>query len=103
MEEYKIIYKILRALEKEYKGENTDKAYTAGALEINEVYWGNLIQSLLKSGYIEGVRVTKNVFDETLLDCRHIKITLDGLDYLRNNNKMRQIAKFVLGHIVVMV
>lgn len=96
----KIIYQILKALDKslDFEELNPD-CISADRLNVSYERWEQLLIMLYESGYIDGLIVTKG-----FADCKpHItkpiqpRITLKGLEYLENNSTMAKIEKAVKG------
>lgn len=91
MDNFKIMYKILRELEKNM-GDEKFSLYSISAEHLKIPYnqWEQLLIMMLDDGYIRGIVVDKTLDDKF----RHIvepifpEITIKGLDYLSNNNQM---------------
>ena len=100
MDNFSIIYKILKALEKAMDYEVFDTSLIAPErLGITRERWEKLLIMLSKEGYIEGI-----VYDQVLADysphiCEpiHPVITLKGLEYLAENNLMKKAANVIKG------
>lgn len=95
---FKIIYKILRTLEKAMDMSEFDISqisYTQ--LEISKERWAKYIEMMADAEYIKGVRVYQNLLGETLVDDLGIKITLKGLEYLCENTIMQRMYKTAKG------
>lgn len=96
MNNFKIIYKILKYLEKAMDFAETEtEPITFAALHISEERWVNIMTMLLENGYISGVQQIKrytrsNVVINTF---ENIKITLKGLEYLSENSMMKKRQK----------
>lgn len=91
MDDFKIIYKILKELEKNMGNENFSVcSISAKQLKISYEKWEQLLIMLSDSGYINGIVTTRNLEDKF----RHIaepifpSITLKGLEYLAENSFM---------------
>ena len=83
---FKCIYKILRALEKamdypEFELSQIDY----NKLEISKERWARYLEMMADIGYIKGIRVYKDITGETVVDNDDIRITLKGLEYLTEN------------------
>lgn len=91
MDNFKVIYKILRTLEKNMGNEDFEiKAISAEMLKISYERWEQLLIMLYDAGYINGIVVGQAVEDKF----RHVvepinpSITLKGLEYLSENSFM---------------
>ena len=89
MDNFKIIYKILRELEKNMGNEDFDiSCISAEKLKISFERWEQLLILIQDEGYIKGL-VLSTELSQTY---RHIaepvkpQITLKGLEYLANNS-----------------
>lgn len=98
MDNFKIIYKILRELEKNMGNENFSvETISAQKLKISFEKWEQLLILMQDEGYIKGLVLSKDL--ESLY--RHItepikpQITMRGLEYLANNSTLAK-AKEVL-------
>nr|DAG66071.1 MAG TPA: YjcQ protein [Caudoviricetes sp.] len=95
---FKCIYKILRALEKamdypEFELSQIDY----NKLEISKERWARYLEMMADIGYIKGIRVYKDITGETVVDNDDIRITLKGLEYLTENSIMQRIYKTTKG------
>ena len=95
---FKCIYKILRALEKamdypEFELSQIDY----NKLEISKERWARHLEMMADIGYIKGIRVYKDITGETVVDNDDIRITLKGLEYLTENSIMQRIYKATKG------
>ena len=93
MGDFKIIYKILRMLDK-HKGDETFEygSISAQSMKINYEEWEQIVIELQINGYIRGI-----VYNQTMSDkFPHIvepirpQITLKGMEYLEENGMMAQ-------------
>lgn len=100
MDNFAVIYKILKALEKAMDFDEFDIAVIAPErLGITYLRWEKIMIMLAASGYIEGV-----LYDQCLSDYgpkleKPItpRITLKGLEYLEENSLMKKAANIVKG------
>lgn len=100
MDNFSIIYKILKALEKAMDYDEFDtKTISHERFGIPYQRWEKILIMMVRSGYIEGV-----IFDQTLGDYSpHIVepiqpvITLKGLEYLSENTLMKKAANIAKG------
>lgn len=98
MDNFTAVYKILSALEKAMDLPKFDiNDIGADALGVSKERWARYIEMMADVGYIKGVTVKMNVFDETVIDARNIRITLKGLEYLQENSIMRKIYNAAKG------
>jgi hypothetical protein len=102
MNDLKIIYKILKALERGMGDEDFDvRSIGCEAMGIAEAKWEQLLILMAESGYIDGVAYSQSLNDKF----PHIgypitpRITLKGLEYLNSNIGMQK-AKNALNGIV---
>ena len=102
MEDFRIIYTILRILQKAMDLEEFDsEELSAKALGLTVPKWSRLMAMLLKEGYISGGQ-TWNA-----MDCGYPKValkrpelTMKGLEYLEENRLMKKgagLAKGIIG------
>lgn len=97
MDNFKIIYKILKVFEKNLDVEEPDwEDLTPKKLNISEVLWQNLIQMLIKAGYIDGIKITSTATGTYLMPINP-QITLQGLQYLEENSMMRKAYRLAKG------
>lgn len=100
MDNFKIIYKILKFLEMSLDYEMTDvDAISYQRLGITKERWEQLLIMLQDSEYITGIAVTQSLGDNK----RHIAepitpvITLKGLEYLTENTLLKRAAALLKG------
>lgn len=99
MNDFRIIYRILRILQKSMDCEEFDAAaLSAESLGLSVPKWSRLMAMLINEGYISGAQ-TWNA-----LDCSYPKvalarpeITLKGLEYLEENSLMKKAANLAKG------
>lgn len=97
---FKIIYIILSTLEKAMDKEFFDvDRLSAANLDITEPKRKAILAMLLKSGYIEGFKMTRHIGDPTpnIEGLEGIRITLKGLEYLEENSLMQKAARLAKG------
>lgn len=98
MDNFKAIYRILSELEKSMDYPECDiSRIDHEQLGISKERWNRLIKMMCDSGYIQGVTIKKNIYDEMLVDCKNIEITLKGLEYLQENSMMKKAYKTIKG------
>lgn len=91
MDNFKIIYKILRELDKNMGNENFSvKSISPEHLEIPFNRWEQLLILMQDEGYIKGLVLTANLEDSFRHIAEPIKpsITIKGLEYLAENSFM---------------
>ena len=99
MEDFRIIYKILRILQKAMDLEEFDsEELSAEALGLTVPKWSRLMAMLLKEGYISGGQTWNT------MDCGYPKValtrpelTMIGLEYLEENGLMKKAAGLAKG------
>ena len=99
MEDFRIIYKILRILQKAMDLEEFDsEELSAEALGLTVPKWNRLMAMLLKEGYISGGQTWNT------MDCGYPKValtrpelTMKGLEYLEENGLMKKAAGLAKG------
>lgn len=97
MDNFSIIYKILKALEKAMDYDELDiNAISHERLNISYQRWEKILIMLAKSEYIEGI-VYGSDYSSHLLQPIYPIITLKGLDYLSNNSLMKKAANIAKG------
>ena len=99
MDDFRIIYKILRILQRSMDLEEFYKSnISAEALDLSVPKWSRIMAMLLNEGYISGGE-TWNA-----MDCGYPRValtrpelTLKGLEYLEENSLMRKAADLAKG------
>lgn len=100
MDNFKIIYKILKYLEQNLDYEETDiTPISAVKLKITEQRWEQLLIMLYNEGYINGIVVSKVVGENKyhIVEPIQPNITLKGLEYLEENSMMHKAKEFARG------
>lgn len=94
MDDFKVIFRILKALQKAMDEEEIDeKMLTHEKLGISQPRWSRIMAMLVKNGYIEGVTVESwDNLPLPFIEFYKPEITLKGLEYLAENSLMRKIA-----------
>lgn len=103
MEDFRIIYRILKYLNESMDYEEFDtENFTADRFETNENRFRALLIQLQKAGYIEGLEVVRYIRQQTMIKPPLCPvITLKGLEYLEENSMMKKAAKMAKGIIDV--
>lgn len=95
---FKCIYKILKALEKAMDYPEFDiSQIDHNRLEISRERWARYIEMMVDVGYIKGVKVYTDCTDELYIENDGIRITLKGLEYLSENSIMQRMYKNAKG------
>ena len=93
MDKFKIIYKILKELEKNMGNEEFDiYLISAKNMKIPYEQWEQLIILLADSGYISGIITSKSI-QRHILEPIQPCITMRGLEYLSENSFMAKAKK----------
>jgi hypothetical protein len=94
MDNFRVIYKILKILEAalDYEEFNPAESITARALNVSEARFLALIMMMQKSGYIKGV-LHGETLPGTSTDISGMKITMKGLEYLYKNAMLFHITE----------
>lgn len=102
MEEFSIIYKILKTLRDSMDyPEFNHEAISPELLGISEEKWKKIIIMLVKNDYIEGVSLIPILGKEVGVKLKNPNITLKGLEYLEENSMMKKASNFAKGIIDV--
>ena len=96
MDNFKIIYRILKYLEEHLGEENLDiDSISHERFGISFLRWEALLRMMQEEGYIRGL-----VYEQTMSDSSpHVvtpirpKITIRGLEYLTENSFMKKVAE----------
>jgi DNA-binding PadR family transcriptional regulator len=98
MNNFKVIYRILRFLERSMDCEELDaEAFTPEHFRVSEQRWLQLLEMLRSSGYIDGVSVHRGADGDVVMSVSHPRITLKGLEYLQENSLMQKAAGIAKG------
>lgn len=99
MEDFRIIYRILKFLQQSMDFEEFDReGFNAQRFSTNENRFHALLIQLQNAGYIEGLNIVQYIRQP-----KHIeppiepKITLKGLEYLEENSLMKQCTALAKG------
>lgn len=95
---FKCIYKILRALEKAMDFPEFDiSQIDHNKLEISKERWARYLEMMLDAGYIKSVKIYEDITGELCVENEGIRITLKGLEYLSENTIMQRLYKSAMG------
>lgn len=99
MEDFRIIYRILKFLQQSMDFEDFDsEGFNAERFGTNPNRFQALLIQLQRAGYIEGLDIVQYIRQpERIEPPMHPKITLKGLEYLQENSMMKQAAAFAKG------
>lgn len=100
MDNFKIIYKILKHLESSMDAESTDIApISPERLGITHERWERLLILLQDDGYIKDIETAQALGEDRPHITEPIRpfITLRGLEYLTDNSFMRRAAQLLRG------
>lgn len=99
MNNFKIIYKILKTIEKSMDYEEFDNnSISPEVLGISEQRWELFINELVEDGYIAGV-VLVPIMGSRTKKVKLVKpyLTLKGMEFLEENSMMRKVADIAKG------
>lgn len=92
MDNFKAVYAILSALEKAMDLPEFDvEQIGPEALGVSRERWAQYIEMLLDSGYVKGVLVVRYIHAPAHVEAERMRITLEGLEYLRDNPIMQEL------------
>lgn len=100
MDNFKIIYQILKYLEAALDAECLDPAaFGPEKFRITRERWEQLLIMLQDAGYIKGLVCTQSTSDDRprLVDPIRPMLTLKGLEYLSENSTMKKAAALLKG------
>ena len=98
MDNFKIIYKLLRFLEAAMDCDEVDlDVFTAEHYKVSEERWVRLLEMMAANGYIDGIFIKRGADGTTVMNIDDPRITLKGLEYLQENSLMQKAAKIVKG------
>ena len=99
MEDFRIIYRILKFLQQSMDFEDFDsEGFTAEHFGTNPNRFEALLMELQDAGYIKGLQIVQYIRQpEHIQQPMRPKITLKGLEYLNENSLMKQAAAFARG------
>lgn len=99
MKQFRIIYRILRILQRAMDVEEFDaQCVSADALGISRAMWTRIIKMLAAEGYVSGVRIVESDAEQLpMIRMIQPEITLKGLEYLEENALMVKAANLAKG------
>lgn len=93
MDNFRLIYRILRFLETSSKQAEFDSdCFTAEHYGVNDAQWTNFLEMLIDSGFVKGVDVKRGADGYISMSVSLPRITLAGLEYLESNEFMLKMA-----------
>lgn len=98
MDNFRVIYRILRYLEKAMDYDEPDMTcISAEALKLTDHRWLMVMEMLSKEGYIDGLSVQRGIDGSVVISSSTPRITLKGLEYLQENSLMNKAAELAKG------
>lgn len=98
MDNFKVIYQILKILEKSLDcDEFNPDSISPELLGVSQNRWNALIGMLLDDGYIKGAKVVHSICGSSVTFSDEFRITLRGLEYLNDNTFMKRAANLAKG------
>ena len=98
MDNIRIIYRILKALEESMDAEEMDdRIISAEALGVSRPRLLSILRMLLQAGLIEGIAVETDVAGNFLVSKGRPRLTLKGLEYLNEHSLMQRAMKMAKG------
>ncbi len=96
---FKIIYRILKTLEKAMQYDEFDEdLISAESLRITDAQWCAVMEMLADEGYVKGLTVKRSMDGHcATVNLCNIRITMSGLEYLRENSVMKKMANTAKG------
>lgn len=97
MDNFKVIYKILKAFERNMDTEEPDwECIGAEQLGVSQQRWKHIIEMLVNAGYVDGIKIV-SMADGTQVCFIRPRITLKGLEYLEENTLMQKVFRAMKG------
>ena len=98
MNNFTIIYKILKALEQSMDYEEFDsELISPETLRITKERRDKLLVEMQNEGYISGVYVKRYIRGDSIVKSERPEITIKGLEYLSENSMMKKAANLLKG------
>lgn len=98
MNNFTIIYKILKALEQSMDYEEFDsELISPETLGITKERRDKLLVEMQNEGYISGVYVKRYIRGDSIVKSERPEITIKGLEYLSENSIMKKAANLLKG------
>ena len=97
MDNFSVIYKILKTLEKAMDCDEFDlKAIDADTLGISENRWLAIMEMIIADGLVAGASISNYLGNKHMVNSG-IRITLKGLEYLQDNTFMKKAHNIAKG------
>lgn len=97
MDNFKLIYKILKYFEACMEFEEFDEDnFTAAHFGVSDTLFLNILNILIEDGYIRGVKVINDKLGSQLL-LLNPHLSLEGMEYLENNTMMKKVYRTLKG------
>lgn len=97
MNNFSVIYKILKTLEKAMDFDEFDiKQIYPNVFGISENRWMKILEMLINEGYITGASIEHFMAGDKL-SVNNMRITLKGLEYLNENSFMKKACEAAKG------
>lgn len=99
MDNFKIIYKILKTLEKYMDNEQVPiELISYESFNISKERWSRLIKMMVDNGLLDGIRcIEADGMAVPIVKIYNPAITLKGLEYLEENSMMKKVADIAKG------
>ncbi|RGS69957.1 YjcQ family protein [Mitsuokella sp. AF21-1AC] len=98
MDNVRIIYRILKALEASMDSEEFDeRMISAETLGISQYRLYSILRMLVKAELIEGIAVDTDATGNFLISKGRPRLTLQGLEYLNENSMMQRAMRMAKG------
>ena len=98
MNNFKVIYRILRYLEKAMDHDQADMDFiTAEKFGLTKQRWVAIMDMLEAEGYITRITINLSLDGEVVGSISNVRITLKGLEYLQENSLMQKAADIAKG------
>lgn len=101
MDNFRVIYKILKYLEAAMDYDEIDpERLSAETLGVSENRRIALLEMLVREGYVDGIGIKHSADGAVTISMSSPRITLKGLEYLHENSVMNKMAAVAKGIIV---
>lgn len=99
MDDFKVIYRILRAIYDAMEYEEFDQStISPEVLGISKRKRDALLVMLIDKGYLKGIRVSTVLSGDMVFSIsQHPMLTLDGLEYMHENSAIQKAARAAKG------
>ena len=98
MDNFKAVYRILSTLEKAMDLPDFDMSLIGPEkLGVSEERWARYIEMMDDVGYIKDARIESYIDGTASVDASKMRITLKGLEYLKENSMMQKMYRMAKG------